>query len=276
MRVAALAALAVIAALAGLAAPALAQAPAAAPTATTASDWRVLDPANTWVIDTTKGRVIVELYPQLAPNHVARIKTLTRQGYYDGANWYRVVEGFMAQGGDKDKQYRSKLPNLKGEFLFKRPAGAAFYSVAPIPDAEVGFIGVMPVVLQKPDADGSQTGWVNFCPGIASFPHGAAPDTANSQFFLMRGAAGLDKTFTAFGRVVVGEEVVRALKVGEPVVNPDKMTRVRILADLPAAQRVEVRVMDTMGPAFAARIQQALKDKPNVSLCELEIPAEVH
>ncbi len=270
-----------------VAAPAAAQAPAAPPPIASpsgaapaaGSEWKAVDPANTWVIETTKGRIIVELHPELAPAHVARIKTLTRQGYYDGALWYRVVDSFMAQGGDKgDKQYRSKLPNLKAEFTFRRTADMPYFSVVATEErGDMGFTGPMPVTLDKVAADGSQTGWVMFCPGVAGFTHYDTPvDSANSQFFLMRQAGGLDKTFTAFGRVLVGQDVVRALKVGEPVVGPDKMTRVRILADIPAAQRPVVEVMDTQSAAFAASVKKIIEDKRGaVTLCDFEVPAQV-
>ena len=96
-------------------------------------DWRALDPDNTLVIDTTKGRVIVELRPDLAPLAVARIKTLTRKGYYDAALFYRVLP-FMAQTGDKgSRTFKSDLPNLKAEFTFTRNAAMPFYVVGRLP-----------------------------------------------------------------------------------------------------------------------------------------------
>ena len=113
-----------VAALLAASTPALAQTPAAEPPAPAAAApsppaepahvWRTLDPANTLILDTTKGRVVLELRPDLAPLTVARIKALARQGYYNGSLFYRVIAGFMAQTSDKgDKQFRSKLPNLK-------------------------------------------------------------------------------------------------------------------------------------------------------------------
>ena len=129
----------------------------------------------------------------------------------------------------------------------------------------------------QPVCEPSAAGWSMFCPGVGGFTHYDNPvDTANSQFFLMRQAGGLDKTFTAFGRVLVGLDVVRALKTGEPVVNPDKMTRVRVMSDLPEAQRPNVVVMDTLSPVFAAGVKKIIEDKRGaVTLCDFEVAAQV-
>jgi peptidylprolyl isomerase len=242
-------------------------------------DWKPLDPANTLVMDTTKGRIIIELRPDLAPLAVARIKTLARQGYYDGALFYRVLKGYMAQGGDKgDKQYRSSLPNIKGEFFFRKTASLPFTSVGTTPTGDVGFVGSVPVNIDTPpggEASGAvPRGWAYFCPGVMSMPHGDNPDSANSQIFLLRSKAhafNLEKTFTVLGRIVSGQAAVDAMNDGFPPPNPDKMTKVRVLADIPAAQRPKLQVMNTAGPAFAALAAEALK-KPNAILCDIEIP----
>jgi peptidylprolyl isomerase len=269
-----------------LANAALAQAPApetAAPAvpASNPADWRALDAANTLVMDTTKGRIIVEMHPELAPAHVARIKALSRMGYYTGAQFYRVL-GFAAQGGDKgEKQYRSALPNLKGEFFFRLGPTIPYASFGASSQGDLGFVGSMPVLIDPdPALPSGQTpttgrGSVLFCPGVASFPHGDAPDTANSQVFFMKvRGTNLEKTFTAWGRVVQGQDVVEALKMGEPPPPPaDKMLRVRVMADMPAAERPMLQVMDTRGPAFAALLQAAFKAKGAAfTLCDVTVP----
>jgi peptidylprolyl isomerase len=264
------------------AAPAAAPpAPAPTPAGPPVPDWKPLDPANTIVMDTTKGRVIIELRPDIAPLAAARIKVLARQGYYDGALFYRVLKGFMAQGGDKgDKQYTSKLPNLKAEFTFRRTPTLAFTSVGTTPMGEVGFVGSLPVMIDAP-AEGANPatpprGWTYFCSGVMSMPHGNNPDSANSQIFLLRSNAhafNLEKTFTALGRIVSGQGAVDAMNDGFPPPNPDKMTKVRVLADIPAAQRPKIQVMNTAGPAFAALAAEALK-KPNATLCDIQVPVQ--
>lgn len=258
-----------------------APAPAPVPAGPLVPDWKPLDPANTVVMDTTKGRVIIELRPDIAPLATARIKVLARQGYYDGALFYRVLKAFMAQGGDKgDKQYTSKLPNLKAEFTFRRTPNLAFTSVGTTPMGEVGFVGSLPVMIDAPAEGAPPTaaprGWTYFCSGVMSMPHGNNPDSANSQIFLLRSNAhafNLEKTFTALGRIVWGQSAIDKMNDGFPPPNPDKMTKVRVLADIPAAQRPKIQVMNTAGAAFAALAAEALK-KPNATLCDIQVPVQ--
>ena len=104
------------------------------------------------------------------------------------------------------------------------------------------------------------------------------PDSGNSQFFLMRAAqTNLDQKYTPWGRVIAGLDVVRAIKVGEPPAPPvDTMTKVRVLADMPAAERPTVRVIDPAGPWFHAMVERVRKQKViDFSVCDLDLPAEV-
>ncbi|MDP2213756.1 peptidylprolyl isomerase [Phenylobacterium sp.] len=277
-------------ALATAATPALAQRsspqpPPAALKAPTAQDWRTPDTADVMVIDTNKGRIFVELAPRLAPAHVERIKTLTRRGFYDGRSFFRVIDVFMAQTGDPldSGAGGSELPDLSAEFTFRRGVADPFVPVADAGASQTGFVGVVPVMTQSPmlmamTADQRITGWALFCPGVAGMARGAEENSANSQFFLMRQAyPSLEKRYTAFGRVVAGLEVVRAIKTGEPVAAPqDQMTRVRMLADIPGAERPALRVVDTAGPWFAAQVaQMRAEDGADFSACNLKIPSEV-
>lgn len=110
-----------------LAGPAASQA-----TRPAAADWRTPDPQNVLVIDTNKGRVIVEMIPEAASNHVARLRELTRAGLYDGRKFFRVIDQFMAQTGDPQDngQGGSDKPDLAAEFTFRRGADSAFTAVA--------------------------------------------------------------------------------------------------------------------------------------------------
>ncbi len=152
------------------------------------------DPENTLVIETTKGKVVIELRPDLAPKHVERIKTLAREKFYDGIVFHRVIDGFMAQTGcpQGTGTGSSKLPNLPAEF-----------------NAE-------PHVR-----------------GVCSMARASNPNSANSQFFIcFDDASFLDKQYTVWGKVIEGMDNVDKIKRGEPVQNPDKMTSVRVAADL--------------------------------------------
>ena len=256
----------------------------AALAAPTAADFRTPDPQNVLVIDTNKGRVIVEMVPVVAPDHVARIRELTREGFYDGKLFFRVVDGFMAQTGDpnNDGSGGSAKPDLAAAFTFRR--GPETMTVAADrATGAVGFIGPLPVMSQSSmlmamTNDQKVTAWGLFCPGVAGMARSGEPDSANSQFFLMRDHyPTLETKYTAWGRVVAGLEVVRALKAGEPVAAPqDRMERVRLLADLSGKDRPQVRVIDPAGPWFKAQVEaRRQSDGDDFSACDLKIPSEI-
>ncbi len=151
------------------------------------------DPDNTLILDTTKGRVVIALRPDLAPGHVERIKTLARKGFYDGVVFHRVIDGFMAQTGDPTGTGTggSKLPDLKAEFT------------------------------SEPHVR-----------GVCSMARSSQPNSANSQFFICFGdARSLDKQYTVWGKVTEGMENVDKIKRGEPVRDPDKIISARMMAD---------------------------------------------
>ena len=161
-----------------------------------------LDKANALVIDTTQGRVVVQLRPDLAPKHAERIKLLVKEGYYNNVPFHRVMDGFMAQTGDGQNfngTGGSKLPNLKQEFSnvpFKR-----------------GIVGMA--------------------------RRGDSVDSANSQFFIMfADGSSLNGQYTVIGEVVSGMDVVDKLKKAPPgspggqVTDPDKMVKVQVASDV--------------------------------------------
>jgi len=274
-----------------IAAPATAQdvGPAATPATSETSDWRAVTPENLLVIDTTKGRVLVELAPQVAPLHVERIRLLSRAGFFDGLKWHRVIDWFMAQTGDPlgTGEGQSPYPDLKGEFTFRRDPAMAFAAVAEPAGARVGFLGSLPIQTQ-PDAafaltgDGKVHGWGLYCPGVAGMARDEGADTANSQFFIMRQAyPALDKRYTVWGMTVSGLDVVRALQAGDgengamAQAAPDVMTRVRIAADLPEADRPTVRVLSAGSPRFAELVAQVRAARgADFSICDVMLPVE--
>ena len=157
-----------------------------------------LDPENTLYLDLKDGRVVIRLRPDLAPNHVARIKELARQGFYDGVVFHRVIDGFMAQGGD--------------------PTGSG-----------MGGSG------QKLKAEFSRT--AKHVRGVCSMARAQHPDSADSQFFIMFDkASSLDGQYTIWGEVVSGMEFVDNIKKGNAMANgvvkdPDAIVSMRVAAD---------------------------------------------
>ncbi|MFM2045330.1 MAG: hypothetical protein RLY86_3906 [Pseudomonadota bacterium] len=161
------------------------------------------DLENTLFLDLTAGSVVIEMRPDLAPRHVARIKELTRQGFYDGLAFHRVIDGFMAQTGD--------------------PGG----------DGTGGSGQTLPL-------EASEEKHVR---EIVSMARAMSPNSADSQFFIMYGEAPrLDRLYTIWGRVVSGMEHVDALKKGLPeengmVEDPDRIIRMQVAADAATAGR---------------------------------------
>lgn len=249
------------------------------------SDWRTPDPNNVLVVETNKGRIIAELYPEVAPNHVERVRGLAKSGFYDGLTFFRVISDFMAQTGDPKNtgEGGSDLPDLTAEFNFRRgadmPLGAGFK----VGSNESGWVYTLPVTSQPSalavmTADRKVSTWGNFCPGVVGMARAGDPNSANSQFYFMRAAnAGLDKTYTAFGRVLQGVDVVKAIKTGEPVPDPqDKMLSVKVLADIPADKRPTIQVMDTRGPAFKALVTKRQGELgSSFTNCDVDVPAQV-
>jgi len=263
---------ALAACLAAAGAAAEAKAPAASPAADDAKDWRDVDPANLVLIDTRYGRIAVELEPDFAPIHVARVRALARAHFYDGLAFYRVIDGFVAQGGigegtaaTKDHPRRAedlkKWPPLKAEF--DRPVAAIHDSFTPSgsPDLfapEVGHVKGFPA---GRDAKAGRE-WLIHCPGTFAFARDNGADTATTEFYIVIGEAPrrLDRNLSAFGRVIDGMQVVQKLERGDPAVDAgviqdvtkrDKILKVRIAADLPKSEQPHYRVMRTTSGAFA-------------------------
>ncbi|HEX8661770.1 MAG TPA: peptidylprolyl isomerase [Brevundimonas sp.] len=265
--------------------PAAAQPPAQTP----AAEWRAIAPENLLVIDTAKGRIVVELDPVVAPLSVARIRTLADQGFYDGLKFHRVIPGFMAQTGDPlgTGAGGSELPDVAGEFQFRRGRDLGFVNLIPAPTGQLGIAGSM-AVLTQPDAqmmvtaDFKTAAQALFCPGVAGMARNQDPNGANSQFFLMTGPnENLNGLYTPFGRVLSGLDVVKALKAGNEanngqVTDPDVMTQVRTAAAMPEGQRPTARVMTPRSPAFAALVEQKRTELgTRFTVCDIQPPAEV-
>ncbi|MAB14087.1 peptidylprolyl isomerase [Parvibaculum sp.] len=159
-----------------------------------AEDGQKLDPENTLYMDLKDGRVVIKLYPEIAPKTVERIKKLTREGFYDGLVFHRVIDGFMAQGGDPTGTGRgsSMYPDLPAEFTNK----------------------------------------LSFGRGTVGLARSSSPDSGNSQFFIcFQDCSFLDGQYTIWGQVVSGMDHVDNIKRGEPPVNPDKIVRMQVAAD---------------------------------------------
>ncbi len=158
-----------------------------------------LDPENTLYMDLKNGRVVIEMFPDIAPLMVARVKELTREGFYNNTPFHRVIEGFMAQGGDPTGTGTggSKLPDLPAEFTNKR----------------------------------------HFLRGTVGAARTSDPNSANSQFYIMFAPSPhLDGQYTIWGQVVQGMDLVDQIKRGAgssgSVSNPDRIVKMQVMADV--------------------------------------------
>ena len=148
---------------------------------------------------------------------------------------------------------------------------------------EVGFIDGFavrgaPQMQMMAAADGKVSNWPLFCAGVLGAARSQAPDSANSQFFFMRQTyPTLDANYTAFGRVLSGLEAVRSIKTGEPVADPrDVMIKVRMLSDIPAAERPTVQVLNTNSPSFKAMVAAAKASGAGpASACDVTVPVKI-
>ncbi len=252
-----------------------------------ADAWRPIDLENTLVMDLPQGDVVIELRPDFAPDHVAQIKTLVRGHFYDGLHFHRVIEGFMAQGGDPkgDGTGGSDLPNIHAEFSRDTKDVPNFAEIGRDRiAARVGFVDGMPAAAQPESLRSFKTDrevllWGVHCQGVMSMARATDPNSANSQFFLLIGdaRANLDRRYTAWGWIVDGFENTRRIARGEPPTRPTPIIRVRVAADVPDAEKPKIQVMKTDSPAFKQYLEAAglVKDGFVRNLCAIKPPRKV-
>lgn len=248
--------------------------------------WRAVDPANLFVFETTKGRILVEVFPDAAPKHFAQFTKLIKSGDLDGTTFHRVIDDFMAQGGDvwAKKGEDPGWPGIPGEFMFRRDVAKTPLDavIGPADTGKMGYlngfaIAGQPAFFAEMSADGLVSTYLPHCQGVLSTARTDDPNSADTQFFLMREhSPHLDKVYTAWGRVIEGQTVVKALKKGPlpdgTVTDPDLLTSVRIAADIPEKSRPKAWVLRTDTDAFRAE----LVTKGEVHVCTLPaIPALV-
>lgn len=239
--------------------------------------WRNLNPDETLVIDTSQGRIIVEMRPEFAPRAVERVKRLAREGVYDGLLFHRVIDHFVDQTGDPNNRDGgvSAHPNLPAEFSFLLAPEAVDAIATEASDGISGFVGASPfTAVQQRGAGGAWRAAGAYCAGVAGMGRQADPDSGNAEIFFMREASRrLDRGYSVWGRVVSGLDVVRAMAIGEPPAHPDRMLRVRVMADLRPGQRPHLQTMDTRSAAFRALLDRTRAAKgADFTLCDVEIP----
>ena len=251
--------------------------------------WFTPDPEDTIYLELPQGRVVIVLVPELSPRHAAQLRTLAREGYYEGLSFYRVPIGFVAQGGDEtgERDKGTAADSLPAEFEAPLPATLAFTPLgmddpyAP----EAGFVRSLPAA-RDPDTG---TAWLAHCTGAFAFGREEARDTASTEFYVaLQPQRYLDRNLTVLGRVVWGMEHIQAVTRNAPgefgqMADLDRATPIlamRVAADVPRVRRTDIEIMDSTSDVFrqltlarAARPSGFFYHRPNhVDLCQMPVP----
>lgn len=254
--------------------------------ASIAEDWREIPAEELLVIELESGKVHVALSPALAPKHVAQVKKLAREGFYDGLSFYRVIDGFVAQGGDPfgEKATKTSKKTLKAEFEGPLAKGYAFN---PLGDAD-GFAPAAGFIASIPAGFDASTGaaWHLHCAGAFAFGREDARDTASTEFYVaLQPQRYLDRNMSVFGRVIDGMQHLQALRRVEPPAEKtddlgEQIRSVRVAADLPAETRETFEILDSARPIFAD-YAEARRNRPEaffhfrpdyLDICQFPVP----
>jgi len=262
--------------------------------ASKADDWRRPDPANTLYLELASGRVVIELAPQFAPNHVANIKTLVQEKYFDELSILRVQENYVVQwgdpnaeaGNDSKKSMGSAKSSLEGEYQRERDKSLPI-TMLPDGDTYAGFAGIssgFPVAGQRKKV------WLAHCYGMVGAGRGDTSDSGSgAELYVVIGHAPrhLDRNVTLVGRVLSGMEHLTTLERGTGALgfieHPGDMVqihRIRLANEIPEAERTNLEVLRTDTPLFRDLIEARrtrreawfLEPTGRIELCNVPIP----
>ena len=219
--------------------------------------WRQLDPQQTVYMQISEGLVVFELNPLFAPKTVRQFKQLLKDDFYRGLSFYRVIDGFVAQGGDEsDINLPNAQPQLEAEFEIKWSDELNWIPVQrdDLFADETGFIDGFAAARTKRKA------WLTHCPGVLAMARNNEPDTGSTDFYIVIGQAPryLDRNLTIFGRVVHGMDVVQRIRRGpadengviESDVDRSRIKSLKLATELPEEEQLEIYVMDTNSAGF--------------------------
>lgn len=242
------------------------------------SDWRKLDPAQTLYMELEQGRVVIELAPQFAPNHVTNIQQLVREGYFDGQRINRVQDNFVVQWGDPNvaKPLREAKRSVRAEFT--RPAKGLNFTALPDTDAyapQTGFVDGFPAARES--AEGAA--WGVHCYGTVGVGRDNAADSGSgAELYVVIGHSPrqLDRNITVVGRVVQGIQLLSSLPRGTGQMGfyerPSEHTvikSIRLAADVPEEDRLKLEALRT----DSARFQQTIEGRRNRKDDWYKVPA---
>ena len=258
-----------------------------------ASDWRVLNPDNTLYLEMEKGRVVIELAPEFAPKNVANIKALVKEGYFDGLAMIRSHDNYVAQWGDpgEKRELKNAAKKVEGEFTVKYKKDAPFTRLPDV-DGYAPQVGHVNSFAAARDPK-TQSTWLTHCYGAIGVARGNDTDSGNgSSLYAVTGHAprNLDRNITVVGRVMHGIELLSSLPRGTGALGfyekPEERTpikSVRIVSDVPEAERIKLEVFRTDTANFKALVE-AQRNRGgdwykfaanHIELCNVPIPVRV-
>lgn len=252
-------------------------------------EFRLIPSETLAIISTTEGKIYVELSPDFAPRHVKRFTSLATKGLYNDTAFYRVIEGFVAQGGPADSDLVKDLTALKLESELSTEN--LNYSVVQEQDLFAPFTGFTSGFAIGLNKDKSQS-WLLHCPGTVAFARGNEADSATSDFYITIGQAPryLDKIMTIFGRVVFGMDVVQRIKrapydsggIFEDSTKASQILSIILSSELPEAKRPVISIEKTEGAAFTEKLKNRkyrshpfFFEKPPAVLDACQVPLKV-
>jgi peptidylprolyl isomerase len=226
------------------------------------ADWRPLDPQRTLYMDLEAGRVIIELAPEFAPRHVANVIALVRERYFDGLAFIRSQDNYVVQWGDPDskREIRNAKKTLQAEF--DRPAQGLAFTRLPDADTFAPQVGFANGFAAARDA---QKAWLTHCYGaVGAGRDNDADSGGGTELYVVIGHSPrhLDRNVTLIGRVIKGIEILSTLRRGTGALGfyekPEERTpirTIRLLADVPAAERTPLEILRTDTPTFTALVE---------------------
>lgn len=254
------------------------------------NEWRQVAPENLLIMTLEDGDVIIELNDDFAPGHSTQIRTLTAKAAYDGHTFYRVIDGFVAQGGlDDDDIPDDDIPRLKNEN--ERPVSEAAFTPLGNDDLFASEVGHIQGFAVARDGEPGRE-WLLHCPGAMAMARDEDPDTGSADFYFVLDAQRyLDRNLTVFGRVLSGMEHIQALKRGNREIESgviqapergDTILSMRVASQLPEGMRPNWEVMRTDTAAFDAwKTSKRVRNEPFfyrhppevLDICSFSVPA---
>lgn len=258
------------------------------------SEWRTPDLDNLVYMQTSEGLVVFELAPFMAPEHSKQFVGLVKEGFYNGLDFYRVIDGFVAQGGDISGEKASKVKKvLNAEFTRAANENADFISIQK-PEFIAPETGYLKGFSAGRDEQAKQE-WLLHCPGNLAMARSVEAHSATSDFYIVIGQATrhLDRNMSSFGRVLVGMNNVQRIKrapvdvasgVIEDAAQRSTIEWVKMAADIPLEQRLQIQVLKAESSTHKARLESArtmdnafyhFKGNGNLDLCYYPLKVKV-